>query len=247
MSDFNIQIWTYNEYIDFSKYKKRPTAKGQFNQDQIFPATFNYNSSTILARRFQIRMNQIQTQDDRFQTSKYSYQSSFYDIFSLQSFFDTTGNVNYDQKHVIYISLEIGPASILYQRISYSLIEVAKDCGGLTNVMIVIFSLLNMPLANFSSFTKAIKRLYFAKTKDSTLFKSKDQNLGKYIEKFYKYYGDDDWIKNKKNMRIINFSNYDYICLYFLKILGKNFCCKFCWPKHKKMELTITEGSKRIN
>jgi len=121
---------------------------------------------------------------------------------------------------VIYISLEIGPASILYQRVSYSLIEVAKDCGGLTNVMIVIFSLLNMPLASFSSFTKAIKRLYFAKTKDSSLFKNKDQNLDKYIEKFYKGYGDPDWIKHKKNLRIINFSNYDYVCLYFLKILG---------------------------
>ena len=129
-------------------------------------------------------MNKIQTQDTRFQTSKYSYQSSFYDIFSLQSFFDTTGNVNYDKKHLIYISLEIGPASTLYQRVSYSLIEVAKDVGGLTNVMVVIFSLLNMPFANFSSFTKAIKRLYFAKTKDNKLFKHKDRNLGKYFDKF---------------------------------------------------------------
>ena len=62
--------------------------------------------------------------------------------------------------------------------------------------------------------------MYFAKTKDSSLFKNKDQNLDKYIEKFYKGYGDPDWIKNKKNLRIINFSNYDYVCLYFLKILG---------------------------
>ena len=28
MSDFNVQIWTYNEYIDFSKYHQRPTSKG---------------------------------------------------------------------------------------------------------------------------------------------------------------------------------------------------------------------------
>jgi hypothetical protein len=164
----------------------------------------------------------------------------------MQSFFDTTGNINYDRKHVVYVSLEISPASILYQRVSYSLIDVAKDCGGLTNVMIVIFSLLNIPLASFSSFTKAIKRLYFAKTKDSTLFLSKNENLGKYIDKFYKFYDDDNWIKSK-NMRIINFSNYDYICLYFLKNLGKNFCCKFCWPKHKKMLKIITEGSNKIN
>jgi hypothetical protein len=121
---------------------------------------------------------------------------------------------------VIYISLEIGPASILYQRVSYSLIEVAKDCGGLINVLIVMFSLLNMPMANFSSFTKAIKKLYLAKTKDSSLFRNKDRDLDKYIEKFYNGYGDPNWIKHKKNLRIIKFSNYDYVCLYFLKILG---------------------------
>ena len=56
-----------------------------------------------------------------------------------------------------------------------------------------------------------------------------------------------DWIKNKKNLRIINFSNYDYACLYFMKNLGKNFCCRFCWPKYKKMLKTITVGSIRIN
>ena len=28
MSDFNVQIWTYNEYIDFKKYNQRPTSKG---------------------------------------------------------------------------------------------------------------------------------------------------------------------------------------------------------------------------
>ncbi len=92
--------------------------------------------------------------------------------------------MNYDKKHIIYISLEIGPASTLYQRVSYNLIDVAKDVGGLTNVMVVILSLLNMPFANFSSFTKAIKRLYFAKTKDNKLFKHKDRNLGKYFDKF---------------------------------------------------------------
>ena len=103
---------------------------------------------------------------------------------------------------------------------------MAKDVGGLTNLLIVIFSLVNMPLASFSSFTKAIKRLYLAKTRDKTLFKHQEQNLEKYFDKFYTHCGNNDWIKKKKNLRIINFSNYDYFCLYFLKNLGKKFCCK---------------------
>ena len=143
--------------------------------------------------------------------------------------------------------MEIGPASILYQRISYSLIEVAKDVGGLTNVLIVIFSLLNMPFAHFSSFIKSLKRLYLVRTKDKNLFKHKDQNIEKYIDKYHNVYEDTTWIKNKKNLRIINFTSYDYICLYFLKNLGKYFCCKSLWPKYKKMSKTVNEGSKRIN
>jgi hypothetical protein len=50
---------------------------------------------------------------------------------------------------------------------------VVKDVGGLANVLIVIFSLTNYPLANFSSLVKAIERLYFAKSKDKNLFKPK--------------------------------------------------------------------------
>ena len=110
-----------------------------------------------------------------------------------------------------------------------------------------MFSLLNMPMANFSSFTKAIKKLYLAKTKDSSLFRNKDRDLDKYIEKFYNGYGDPNWIKHKKNLRIIKFSNYDYVCLYFLKILGQNFCCKYVWRKNKKMQKIITEGQRRID
>lgn len=89
----------------------------------------------------------------------------------MQSFFDTLGNINYDRQHIIYISLEIGPSSLLYQRVSYGFIDVAKDVGGLTNVLVVIFSLTNYPLANFSSLLKAIKRLYFVRSKDEKLFK----------------------------------------------------------------------------
>jgi hypothetical protein len=57
--------------------------------------------------------------------------------------------------------------------VSYSFIDVVKDVGGLANVLIVIFSLTNYPLASFSSLVKAIERLYFAKSKDKNLFKPK--------------------------------------------------------------------------
>jgi hypothetical protein len=53
------------------------------------------------------------------------------------------------------------------------LTDIARDIGGLANVLLIFFSQLIYPLAHFSFILKAIKKFYYAKTKDKTLFKSK--------------------------------------------------------------------------
>ena len=45
-----------------------------------------------------------------------------------------------------------------------------KDIGGLTNVLLVFFSVMVYPFANYSFVLRSIKRLYLAKTKDKLLF-----------------------------------------------------------------------------
>jgi hypothetical protein len=59
--------------------------------------------------------------------------------------------------------------------VSYSLINVAKDVGGLANILLLFFSLIIYPVSNFSFFLKAINKLYFARTKDNKLFKALKQ------------------------------------------------------------------------
>jgi hypothetical protein len=63
--------------------------------------------------------------------------------------------------HMVQINIEIGPASILYQRVSYNLINLGKDVGGLANLLLLTFSLAVYPFSNFSFFLKAINKLYF--------------------------------------------------------------------------------------
>jgi uncharacterized pyridoxamine 5'-phosphate oxidase family protein len=55
--------------------------------------------------------------------------------------------------------------------VSYSIVDVTKDIGGLTNVLVVFFSVFNYPFASFSSLFKAIKKLYLVRTKDKSLLK----------------------------------------------------------------------------
>lgn len=73
--------------------------------------------------------------------------------------------------HMVQINIEIGPASILYQRVSYNLINLGKDVGGLANLLLLTFSLAVYPFSNFSFFLKAINKLYFLWTKESKLLR----------------------------------------------------------------------------
>ena len=113
-------------------------------------------------------------------------------------------------------------------------------------MLVVIFSLTNYPLANFSSLLKAIKRLYFVRSKDKNLFKWKKSH-NKKLKQFFNYYDDNASVEKMKDLKIISVGNYDYICLYYAKLFGKYFCCKYIWPKHKKMVKTLDEGTQRLN
>jgi hypothetical protein len=112
------------------------------------------------------------------------------------------------------MSLEIGPASILYQRISYDCIGIAKDIGGLTNVLLVMFSLLIYPMANYSFFLRAIKRLYFAKTSDKKLFEFYKKKHNHIFQNFYEKYDCNLTDFQISKLRIIDFSNFDSFCLF---------------------------------
>ena len=93
-------------------------------------------------------------------------------------------------------------------------------------MLLVIFSVLIYPVANFSFILRAIKRLYFAKTKDRKIFEVFKQKHDRVFSEFYDKYSQESQLKQNKKLKIIDFSNYDSFCLFYAIKLGKFFCCK---------------------
>jgi hypothetical protein len=68
------------------------------------------------------------------------------------------------------VQIYIGSTSTSYKRKTYSLTDIARDVGGVANVLLLFFSIVTSPFASYSFMTKAISRLYYARTKDNNLF-----------------------------------------------------------------------------
>lgn len=78
------------------------------------------------------------------------------------------------------------------------MINIAKDVGGLANVLLLSFSLFVYPISNFSFFLRAINRLYIARTKDNKLFQKNKKKDQFQIDKFFEEYSDNSTYMNKK-------------------------------------------------
>ncbi len=61
LSDFVIQIYSYNEQIDFKKYGQKPTSKEQYYLGSIYPFFNNVNNTVLQGFYINLRYNQIQT------------------------------------------------------------------------------------------------------------------------------------------------------------------------------------------
>lgn len=117
-----------------------------------------------------LRKNFILTQDDRLQYGQSTFQGTFYDISQQQFYIDSATNYNYLKKHLFQVQIYIGSSSTSYKRKTYSLTDIARDVGGVVNVLLLFFSIVISPFASHSFLTKAISRLYYARTKDINLF-----------------------------------------------------------------------------
>lgn len=57
-----------------------------------------------------------------------------------------------------------------HERAIYSLLDLLGDLGGVTEVMMIVFCFIILPISEHSFVVKAMKKLYIARTKDSDLF-----------------------------------------------------------------------------
>ena len=72
-----------------------------------------------------------------------------------------------------------------YIREVYNILGVLGDLGGIVEVIMIIFGFFLFPISEHSFYLKAARMLYFARTKDQTLFqKSADPELTDKLEKY---------------------------------------------------------------
>jgi len=66
---------------------------------------------------------------------------------------------------------------ITHTRKVYGVLDLLGDFGGVTEVIMLCFGFFLYPIAEHSFILKATKRLYLARTSDTTLFKKKRKRL----------------------------------------------------------------------
>ena len=57
-----------------------------------------------------------------------------------------------------------------HERAIYSLLDLLGDLGGVTEVMMIVFCFLLLPISEHSFVVKAMKKLYIARTREDNLF-----------------------------------------------------------------------------
>lgn len=61
---------------------------------------------------------------------------------------------------------------IIHTREGYDLFGLLGDLGGITQIFYLIFGILLYPVSEHSFVVKALKKLYYARTRDNEIFKS---------------------------------------------------------------------------
>lgn len=74
-----------------------------------------------------------------------------------------------------------------YQREVYTGIDALGDIGGIIEITIIFFGFIFLPISRHSYYLRAARFMFFARTKDKTLFikgtkeEQSQENLAKYV------------------------------------------------------------------
>ena len=147
---------------------------------------------------------------------------------------------------------------ITHQREVYTAIDALGDLGGFIEITLIVFGSIFLPISRYSFYLKAARFMFFARTKDSSLFLKSDKKDTS-IEKLAKYmpcsddhgHGDGDHdnkghgLKKKctkvelelKKHHIIRLSICDTVKLFFVNLIP---AC--CWQKKQKFKKLIEQA-----
>ena len=111
-----------------------------------------------------------------------------------------------------------------YKRQIYNIFDLLGDLGGVTEVIMLTFGFFLFSLSEHSFHMTAIKRMFFARTRDAKMFGSLKSSRVRYLNKDLMPMGTPKEIKDEIAKHwYIDIKNIDWIRTYFSRVL--------CWPK----------------
>jgi hypothetical protein len=91
---------------------------------------------------------------------------------------------------------------VSHERAIYGLLDLLGDLGGVTEVMMIVFSFLLLPISEHSYIVKAMKKLYIARTRDEDLFmKPKEKPKAKKNKSKYGVKKDEEMLRKKLEIK----------------------------------------------
>lgn len=191
-----------------------------------------------------LQYNEYETEDSWISYGQTSFEGEFFEaekIFSEMLLPDDAPNRIYSQN--IFLSDE----GKHHMREVYHTIDVIGDIGGIFEFTMVLFGFFMFPISNFSFVLQASRSMYFARTKDNSLFeKAIDKELIEKLQKFEQLPLDATFKEEKeiKKHHIIRVSMANKVKLYFSRLTSG--ICFLCWRKRDKFHRLYQESDKKI-
>ena len=154
-----------------------------------------------------MRYNKIETEDDWLQLGQKKIWS-FYDQANIQK---AIRSIGFNDKYIetknalVQTILYHDRLAVSHERTVYGILDLLGDLGGVTEVFMIFFSFLLMPISYHSFTMKAMKKLYIARTRDEDLFKKPNDKIkSKKTKQKLGDTKDEEQIKKKLTVEIEN-------------------------------------------
>lgn len=198
-----------------------------------------------------LQQSKYTTQDSWVSIGETSYFGRFYTVGSKTSIqLRKEKTVNGVKDNRIYLNnVYLNEEGVQYIREVYNGLDVLGDLGGILEITMIVFGFFLFPYSEHSYIMQASRTLFFARSKDSSLFdKSKDPDSTDKLEK----YNLDAMTNPSKELseemskhHIIKLSLCDYVSLFFANVF-KCLCCKCCFKKKDKLTHLYEESQEKL-
>ena len=161
-----IDVWKENEMLNIEKFSGKPTSHVKNLISSSYLGTEVTDENQV-----QIQKHELEMHDNYIQFGFPSYEGDFYDVHTVIS----RPKYRHPESDLLYqTTYMLSNVMMGHEREVESLIQLMGDIGGLIEFLFVIFLAILSPIAEFDFYLKAIKKLYYARSRDGNILNTKD-------------------------------------------------------------------------